>query len=54
LRARSRPERVLADDQTLAGKLGCGDLGQITLVEQRELDGTGVDERTDLRGSERG
>ena len=36
-------KRVLADDEPLAGELGGGDLGQIALVEQRELEGAGVD-----------
>ena len=36
-------QRVPADDQTFAGEIGGGDLGQIALVEQRELEGAGVD-----------
>ena len=47
-------ERVLAHDKTLAGKLGSGDLGEIALVEQRELQGTGVEQGADLWGPERG
>src|ERR1700736_3400806 len=47
-------ERVLADHEPLAGKLGCGDLSQIAFVEQRQLEGAGVEQGADLRGSERG
>ena len=47
-------QRVAADDQTFAREIGGGDLGQIALVEQRELEGAGVDQSADLRGSQRG
>ena len=47
-------ERVFAHDEPLAGKLGRGDLGQIALVEQRELEGAGIEKGADLRGSESG
>ena len=41
-------------NQAFAGKLRCGDLGRIALVEQRELKGAGIEQGADLRGSERG
>ena len=47
-------QRVLADDQAFAGKVGGRDLGQIALVKQRELESTGVEQRPDLWGPERG
>jgi hypothetical protein len=55
LRARcSANSGFFADDQPLAGKLGGGDLGQIAFVEQRELEGAGVEQGADLRGAQRG
>ena len=33
----AREVRVAADDEPLAGKVGRGDLGEVALVEQREL-----------------
>jgi hypothetical protein len=39
LRARSSAKRVLADDEPLAGVVGVRDLGEVLLVEERELQG---------------
>ena len=40
---------VAADDQPLAGKIGCGNAGHVALVEQRELQGAGLQQRLDRR-----
>src|SRR5262249_33009149 len=42
---------VAADDQALAGIAICGNAGEITLIEQRELETPGIDQSADLRGS---
>ena len=44
---------VAADDEALAGELGGADLGQVGLVEERELQIAGLDERPDLGGLQR-
>src|SRR5215472_587212 len=55
LRGRSSANSGLRQtNQAFAGKLRCGDLGRIALVEQRELEGAGIEQGADLRGSERG
>jgi hypothetical protein len=36
------------------GNSGAGDLGQIALVEQRKLEGAGIEQRADLRRPQRG
>src|SRR5260370_18465824 len=53
-------QRVAADDEPLAGEIGGGDLGQVAFPglrrgrrEQRELEGAGVEQSADLRGSPR-
>jgi hypothetical protein len=43
-----RQQWVLAHHEPLAGKLG-GDLGEVTLVEQRELEGAGIEKSADLQ-----
>ena len=45
---------VSADDQALAGIVIGSDAGQITLIEQRELEDPRIDQGTDLRGAQRG
>ena len=45
---------VAADDQTLAGEVGCGDAGHVALVEQRELQGAALQQRLDRRRAQRG
>ena len=55
LRARSRgDERVAADDQPLARVVHAGDLGEVLLVKERELQLAVVDELRDLRRFQRG
>jgi len=44
---------VVAAHQPLAGKLRGGDLEQVLLVEQRQLQSTGCDEGLDLGGAQR-
>ena len=47
--------RVAADDQALARVIGAGDLGQVTRVEQPDLQGTARGgQRLDLRRAQRG
>ena len=43
--------RVAADDQALARELVGGDLGEVGLVEQRQLQLAGADQLADLRAS---
>ena len=45
---------IAADDQPLAGIIGCGDRGHVALVEQRELQGAAVQQRLDRRRAQRG
>src|SRR6516164_6362237 len=45
---------VSADDQALAGIVIGSDAGEITLIEQRELEDPRIDQGTDLRGAQRG
>src|SRR5207302_3770422 len=47
-------ERVLADDESLAGIVGVGDLGQVLLVEERELQGPARDQGLNRRGAQGG
>ena len=44
-----RDGRVAADDEPLAGELGGADLGQVGLVEERQLQVAGGDQLADLR-----
>ena len=46
--------RVAADHQTLIGKLGCGDAGDVALVEQRELQRAALQQPLDRRRAQRG
>src|SRR4029078_9626127 len=41
-------QRIAADDQALAGIVGRGDLGEVVLIEQGELDHARRDETGDL------
>ncbi len=45
---------VAADDQTLAGEVGCCDAGHVALVEQRELQGAAFEQRPDRRRAQCG
>jgi hypothetical protein len=45
---------VRQTNQAFAGKLRRGDLDRIALVDERELEGAGIEQGADLRGSERG
>ena len=47
-------ERVLAGHQPLAGEVRGGDLGQVGLVEQGQLQVPAADQRLDLGGAQRG
>src|SRR5215208_5336031 len=44
---------VAADDEALARIVVGGDAGEVALVEQRELEGAGVEQGADLRGAQR-
>ena len=46
-------QRILAHDEVLTGIIGALDLGEIALVEERELDLPRLDERPDGRGAQR-
>ena len=52
--ALGRQERIAAHDQPLARIVGRGDLGQVAIVEQRELQRAGLDQLLDLRGAQGG
>jgi len=45
---------VAAGDQPLAGVVGVGDLGQVVLVEQRQLQRAFAQQFADRRGAQRG
>src|SRR5215472_16192123 len=47
-------QRVLTDDQPLAGKFGSSDLGEIAFIEQRQLESTSIEQGADLWRSQRG
>ena len=47
-------QRVLAGHQPLAGKVRGGDLGQVLLIEQGQLQRALADQGFDLRGAQRG
>src|SRR5436305_14342711 len=54
LRARSSASSgFLHTTRRSPGNLGRGDLGEVALVEQRKLEGTGIEKSADLWGSER-
>ncbi len=44
---------VVAAHQSLAGIVGVGDLEEVLLIEQRQLQRPGLDQGRDLRGTER-
>jgi hypothetical protein len=44
----------VAAHQPLAGVVGVGDLKQVVLIKQRQLQRPGLDQRLDLRGAQRG
>lgn len=46
-------QRILAHDEALTGIIGALDLGEISLVEERELDLPRLDQRPDGRGPQR-
>src|SRR6266478_3217103 len=46
--------RIAAHDQALTGIVVCRDAGEIALVEQRELEGAGIEQGLDCRCAQRG
>ena len=45
---------IAAHDEALARIVVGGDAGEVALVEQRELEGAGIEQGADLRGAQRG